>query len=170
MKKLLTICITTFALVAMAACGGGESQNNANGQSIIHNVPQAVNPVLESLAGAWDLVEAGILIHANANGTWETSWGDIQYRGRIFTLNVGEDYLVEFHIHEQGGPGAMHDRYGNLRPGAFDPETGLPAWFPQPLEYRTWLIGTYYVTNDRLIIHGMWGNEYEYGQEMVRVW
>jgi len=168
MKKLLIIGLTIFALLVLSACNdNSETQNNAPNQ----NEAQAnVSTAMESLVGAWDLVNAGILIIVHADGTWETSWGDIEYRGNTKLTQDNGDYIAEFIILEQRGPGAMYDSDGNIRPEAFNVETNEHYWIPYPDEYSSWLVGIFSADHDRLVIESVWGAGFDYEQEMERVW
>ncbi|MCL2350207.1 MAG: hypothetical protein FWC67_01880 [Defluviitaleaceae bacterium] len=161
MKKLLIIGFAALVLLALAACGGnGRCNNETNTEAITEN-----------LAGPWDLSSAGILIDIEADGTWLSSWGDISYRGIVqLAQDNGGGYTAEFIILEQSGPGAMYDSYGNIRQEAFNIETNEFYWMPFPSDqYSTWLFGTYYADNDRLIIKSLWGSSFEMEQEMQRI-
>ena len=157
MKKSLIIGLIAFTLLALAACNGS-SNGNAGAAAVMDN-----------LAGAWDLSAAGILVSIQTDGTWETSWGDISYRGKVELTQDSGDYIAEFIILEQSGPGAMYDSYGNIREEAFNAETNEFYWIPFPDEYSLWLFGTYFVDYDRLVIASIWGNDFDFEQEMERV-
>jgi len=180
MKKLLFIGLTTFTLFILVACSGNsytdETQNYEATQNGTLDDPEnttlvqtGVDSIMENLAGAWDLPHAGILIDIQIDGTWDTSWGDIGFRGKIVLTQDGGDYIAEFIILEQSGPGAMFDSYGNIREEAFNVETNEYYWIPYPNEYSLWLFGTYSVEYDRLVIQSIWGDDFDLGQEMERV-
>ena len=180
MKKLLVIGLTIFTLLTLAACSGysytDEIQNYAVAQNGIladsenTTLVQAdVDAVMENLAGAWNLSSAGILINVQIDGTWDTSWGDIGFRGEVELTQDSGGYITEFIILEQSGPGAMYDSYGNIREEAFNVETNEFYWIPFPDEHSLWLFGTYSVDYDRLVIESIWEDDFDLGQEMERI-
>ena len=183
MNKYLITVLLVFSILTLVACNGNgytevvaeETQNYAaiqNGtpadsENTIH-VQADVDAIMESLAGQWDLPYAGILVTVQTDGTWDTSWGDIGFRGKVELTQGNGDYTVEFVILEKSGPGAMYDSYGNIREEAFNVETGEYYWIPFSDDARSlWLFGTYFVDSDRLVIESIWGEDL--GQEMERI-
>ena len=171
MKRLLVIWLT-FALLVLTACNGNSYADEAPNYVAVQNGVLAqtdVYTVMENLVGTWDLSWAGILIDIQIDGTWYTSWGDVSFRGEVELTQSSGDYITEFIILEQSGPGAMYDSYGNIREDAFNMETNEYYWIPFPYEYSLWLLGTYSVDYDRLVIESIWSDVFDAGQEMERI-
>ena len=183
MKKCLIMVLLVFSMLSLVACNGDgyteivaeDTQNYTATQTEIPAVSESttlvqtdVDAVMENLSGQWDLSDAGILITVQADGTWDTSWGDIEFRGKVELTQGDGVYTVEFVILEKSGPGAMYDSYGNIREEAFNMETGEYYWIPFSDDARSlWLFGTYYVDSDRLVIESIWGEDL--GQDMKRI-
>ena len=181
MKKLLLICLAAFTL--FTACSGDSYTDETENNTTTHNETPAEIPneapddilacnivdAMEHLAGAWDLVAAGLLIHVQSNGDWETSWGDIGFRGNVELTPSNGGYYIQFIIHEMHGPGATHDNYGNIREGAFNPETNEFYWIPHPEAYSVFLFGTFSVEHDRLTAEGIWTDAFDPSADMERV-
>jgi len=157
MKKLLVIGLIAFTLLTLPACSG----NNYTDENT--TLTQAdVGAVMENLAGEWALLNYGILVDVQMDGTWWTSWGDIEFRGKVELTQDNGNYITEFIILEQRGPGAMYDGYGNIREEAFNVETYEFYWMAFPSEYNLWLLATFSVDYDRLVHVNL-------GQEMERI-